>query len=128
MFTYQDYLKEENTLSFQEAETIYNTIIKDATKNDKDFYEHWNDVLAKAIKYANIRAMWHTSFSQTDRIEKDDIRTSAHDSFITNLNMLVRYMESQGKDISWITTLGSNRKRIGDFACYLAYIYSINSR
>jgi len=48
--------------------------------------------------------------------------------------MLARYVKMQGKAAQWRDCLGDekenpyNRKRIGDFACYLVFINSINAR
>ena len=50
------------------------------------------------------------------------------------INMLARYLRMQGKSASWRDTLGEEsenpyyRKRIGDFACYLVFIGSLNAR
>ena len=62
------------------------------------------------------------------RISEDDARSKKHDSVIIKFNMLAKYMEMQGWDSSWREKLGNERKRIGDFACYIEYVYGINAR
>lgn len=53
---------------------------------------------------------------------------------ITHFNMLARYLKQQGKAAPWRDALGyekdepCNRKAIGDFACYLAFVNGINAR
>ena len=48
--------------------------------------------------------------------------------------MLARYLKQQGKVAAWRDALGYeeddqyNRKAIGDFACYLAFVNGINAR
>lgn len=47
--------------------------------------------------------------------------------------MLARYLKQQGKTAAWRDELGYeeddpyNRKAIGDFACYLAFVNGINA-
>ena len=53
---------------------------------------------------------------------------------IIKFNMLARYLKMQGRDTGWRDKLGYEeedklyRKKIGDFACYLVFVNSINSR
>ncbi|WP_294187580.1 hypothetical protein [uncultured Clostridium sp.] len=42
--------------------------------------------------------------------------------------MLSRYLQKADKDITWREQLGDERKRIGDFACYIAFIFELNAR
>ena len=35
---------------------------------------------------------------------------------------------NQGNDVAWFEKFNDDRKRIGDFACYVAYIYALNAR
>ena len=64
----------------------------------------------------------------------DSRRTSAHDSVIMHINMLARYLKMQGSETAWRDVLGdekedpSNRKRIGDFGCYLAFVNALAAR
>ena len=50
---------------------------------------------------------------------------------IFHLNILSRYLAAKGKDISWRGELGDekeNRKKIGDFACYVALMEGLDAR
>jgi len=54
-----------------------------------------------------------------------------HDEMITNCNILARYQEKTGKDISWRKALGDEkvtRKVIGDFASYVAFVRALGGR
>ncbi len=55
-------------------------------------------------------------------------RTAKHERVIYCLKLLSRYLGQEGVDVSWFDAIEDNRKQIGDFACYIAYIYSINAR
>ncbi|MDO4804908.1 MAG: hypothetical protein Q4A32_08825 [Lachnospiraceae bacterium] len=129
--TYQEYLDMSDRLSFEEAERIYGHLIDNANTEDEDFEELWHDFLVVAIRYANIRANWRM-ISRQERMDTDDARTACHDSVISHLNAVTRCMEMNGWDTAWRNELGRDerlhRKRIGDFACYLAYVYGLNAR
>ena len=57
-----------------------------------------------------------------------ELRTSAHNAFIIQLNALKSEVESKGKDTSWFDKITDDRQRQGDFANYLAYIYAVSTR
>ncbi len=124
--TYQDTLR---TLSFDEMQHIHEQIVK-GISGDKNAEEMYEELLKRAAKYLNYRATWFLQ-SREERAEKDSNRTSCHNSVITQINMLSRWLSKQGKDISWREELGDDeqdRKRIGDFACYLAFVTALGSR
>ena len=89
--------------------------------------ERYNSLLARCKPKA-------VKMTREQKMEIDERRTSCHDSLIVKFNMLARYLKMQGKPAAWRDTLGhleddpANRKRIGDFACYLVFINSINAR
>ena len=60
--------------------------------------------------------------------KKDEGRTAKHERVIYCLKLPSRYLGQEGVDVSWFDSIEDNRKQIGDFACYIAYIYSINAR
>ena len=60
--------------------------------------------------------------------KRDKERTFKHDSIINRVNILARYLEKMGNDISWRAELGDSTKRIGDFACYIALFYGLEAR
>lgn len=131
MFSYEKYLENKDSLSFDEALVIYNKIMIASEKDDKVFIELWNDVISYASDYVKIRNQWN-QLSKENKISKDSIRTSRHNAFISTLTPLERYMKLQGWDSTWMQDLGSaeprNRQRLGDFAGYLLCIGTLRGR
>lgn len=131
MFSYDKYLENKDSLSFEEALVIYNKIMSASEKDDKVFKELWNDVISYASDYVKIRNQWN-QLSKENKISKDSIRTSRHNAFISTLTPLERYMKLQGWDSTWLQDLGSvepkNRQRLGDFAGYLLCIGTLRGR
>ena len=72
--------------------------------------------------------------NKEEKMDTDPSRSACHNSLIVKFNQLARYLKMQGKSASWRDTLGYeendkyNRKRIGDFSCYIVFINSISSR
>ena len=114
-----------NTLKYQEAFEIYTAMTENLNRNDADILDLYNRLLEKAVRYAHIRAEWNT-LSREEKLERDSSRTIAHDSFISSINIIAR---SEGKiGLQWRERLTDDRKRIGDFACYLALFRAIDAR
>ena len=86
-----------------------------------------NDLITYAVRYAQIRVEWMMS-DVNKRIEIDSIRSKSHDAFIDSCNILSRQMRKLSEDNSWRLLLGNDRKKIGDFACYIHYSLSIKAR
>lgn len=132
MDTYEDYLTQRNALTVESMHQIHMEMIEEIG-TDQDALELYQDLLEAATKYAAIRASWPL-MSREEKMDKDARRTSCHDSAITHFNMLSRYLKQQGKAVVWRDKLGyieddpELRKTIGDFACYLVFISSINAR
>ena len=127
MYTYRTYKKNLNVLLLEEAQEIYEKILLQIDFNDSDAKEIWNDLIQNSIEYAAIRSKWLT-YTKDERREKDPARTAKHNVVISSFNMLSRYLQKAGKDITWREQLGDERKRIGDFACYIAFIFGLNAR
>lgn len=130
MNTYDGYLKANDCLTFEESSNIYNQIIKSSKINDQEFKEFWEEMMNNAIIYANTRAKWSIQNS-TERREVDERRTRQHNDFMASLKLIASYMREQKWNITWFDHLGTienDRKRFGDFACYLVYINSLNAR
>lgn len=127
-----DYLKTKRALSIDEMELIRQVILEEID-GDEEGTALFRRLLAKSIRYTSIRAGWGL-LSAEEKADADEGRTAAHDSIITHFNMLSRYLENKGKDISWRETLGDisadpyNRKRIGDMAGYLVFAESLMQR
>lgn len=64
----------------------------------------------------------------TEDRQKHDDRTVMHDSVIHSLDELAAYTKEHGKEAKWREELGYQRKRIGDFACYVSLIYGVFAR
>ncbi len=86
-----------------------------------------DSLIASAIRYAQIRADWY-QLSAEERLELDKERSIAHNAFISACDILARNMHSQGEDGTWRREIGSDRKDIGDFACWLHLIIGIDAR
>jgi hypothetical protein len=125
--TYNEYLEEKNTLGFEEAAKIYEELIESALRKNEDYEYLWNSVILKATKYAGIRAEW-LSMSRENKIDTDSFRTSKHNVLIDAFNILARYSEENGGSTVWRTMLGDNRKRIGDFGCFIVYLRALSAR
>lgn len=93
----------------------------------EDKLDFWRDCLKKSAKYCKIRNDWEL-MTREEKIDTDSSRTSAHDSVITSINVLARIAEQDGVDPAWREKLGDDRKRIGDFACFISYMTGISNR
>lgn len=130
--TFSEYRKEFRTaLDFSEFEEVLQKI-SEAVEDDADGQELFQELEDQSVKYANIRARWH-GMPLNERAQIDGSRTACHDALIVKVNQLKRYLAMCGKDVSWADELGDvevdrgNRKRIGDFGCYIAFIAGIVS-
>jgi len=84
-------------------------------------------LIGAAVRYAGIRAKWYLE-SPGGRRGMDAERTRAHDALIDACNILSRNQAKVGEDIAWRESLGSDRKAIGDFACYVHCILGMRVR
>lgn len=132
ILTYEDYLPAPGSLTLGEMQSLHREIKKDAG-HDEDALGLYQGLLAAAVKYSESRAYWPL-WDWGQKLAEDSVRTSRHDRVIDCFNILARYLRNQGKQASWRDVLGDEkenpycRKRIGDFACYLVFIESLNAR
>lgn len=124
--TYDDYQTMPGSLTFEQMADLHKQILTDA-KLDADSADLFKNVFAAAVKYSQSRAGW-TLWDREKRMAEDSARTSRHNQVIDSINILARYLKAQGNPASWRDVLGEDRKRIGDFACYLVFIGSLNAR
>lgn len=130
MNTYENYLEHPagNILTMEDALRIYTalneSVVKCPAEDKEEFYD---DFIRKAVKYAAYRCKWEY-MGREDRLAEDKYRTSSHNAFIDALNLLSRYLEAEGIDDCWRAELGEERKRLGDFACFVAYMTGISNR
>jgi len=130
MFDYNEYAKKSDAMTMEQAAGIYEKICKSLDPADVDGMEIMGEYFAAAVKYAAIRAGWNL-LSREEKADTDDNRTACHNKVIFHLNILSRYLAAKGKDISWRDELGDekeNRKKIGDFACYVALLEGLDAR
>lgn len=132
ILTYEDYLPTPGSLTLGEMQSLHREIKEDAG-HDGDALGLYQDLLTAAADYSQPRSRW-LLWSRDKKLAEDSVRTSRHDRVIDCFNILARYLKKQGKTAAWRDVLGDEkkdpgcRKRIGDFACYLVFIESLNAR
>lgn len=124
---YEEFLKMPGALGFEEANRIYGMLVASAPEHDREFDKKFQVLVERAEKYAAYRAVW-LGKDLRERMEIDEERSRAHDLFIKAKDALSTYMYEQKLGNDWDDCLGEERKRIGDFACYLVYLRSILAR
>ena len=130
--TYEDYKPEPMSLSLEEMAALHQEMAGEIS-GDAEALEIYKELYADAVKYSESRSNWPL-WDKEKKQEEDPVRTSRHNKVIIAFNMLARYLKMQGKAASWRDTLGEEsenpyfRKRIGDFACYIVLIGSLNAR
>ena len=87
-------------------------------------YRPWVEA---AARYAQIRVAWAMS-DAAGRRAMDPSRTSAHDVFIDECNILSRAMAAAGESNAWRAEIGTDRREIGDFACLLHCAVGLRAR
>lgn len=131
--TLEKYYKQRYSLNVQDADRIFSSIMEELNLEDEDDRDIYEYVMDAAKKYCCIRADWNV-LSLNEKVKQDSKRTSAHDSFISRINALARYLGQNGRDTSWREELGdlekdpSYRKKIGDFACYMVLFAGLMAR
>ena len=68
-----------------------------------------------------------------ERAAEDEYRTQRHDAFLNSLSMMRTVLDKMGKSTEWFDMLGediqkTNRRRAGDFACYVVLMRSLGTR
>lgn len=124
-FVYDKYLKAPDSISFEEAMKIYGEIVEEAPDGNQAFDEAWDNAIEKMTAYADLRAHWKITPKPQ---RNNDQRTVKHDNVIASLDQLAECMKEQNLNADWREELGNQRKRIGDFACYVSLIYGLSAR
>ena len=143
LYTFEQYTEMPDSLGIDEMITIEQGITNFVRKNsnDDDLQELYEDFVNHCLRYAQIRENWVLLTTQ-EKENADPDRTAAHDALISSMRPLFRYMiniadnsaeKDQLQKIWKMVSLENNkgdvvRKRIGDFACYLAFITGLNMR
>ncbi len=113
------------TLTFEEASRIWEAIRSHTDTRDPDIAGLYQTFCQRAVKYAHIRAGWNL-LTREQKQGTDSSRTHAHDAFLNSVQILARLQGDAGA--AWKEALGEDRKRIGDFACYLALFWGLEAR
>lgn len=85
------------------------------------------ELIRAAVSYAHYWAEW----SLAEPEQKGDInqaRTAAHNAFIDACNILNRQMAKTGESTDWREMLGTDRREIGDFACFVSLLIGLAAR
>lgn len=140
--TFDYYLTLNESMDFETMKSIHHEILSQADTQDEDFKWIWNDCIHYAIEYSHIRSQWFF-MSKEEKQNIDASRTSLHNNLIGCFLSLERLFEQSGwQSERWTEQLflqqkiekrtkedvQSHRKRIGDFANYLAFVYALNGR
>ncbi len=132
IMTYEGYLPQARSLSFEEMTALHEDMIAEIG-DDEEAVELYDELVEAAVSYSPYRAKWRL-WDTGEKADNSDGRTDHHNMVIIKCDQLARYLRSQGKAAEWRETLGYEeddrklRKRIGDFACYIVFIESINAR
>ena len=116
-----------------EKEEHYKWTISLEEETKEDAFIPEEDLLEQAVKYAQFRAKWYL-WSKEERMEQDAYRTCCHNALISKFNILARYLKNKEHPAEWREILGDEeanpyvRKRIGDFACFMVFVESVNAR
>lgn len=124
--TYEEYITMPGSLTLEEMQSLHREI-KEEVGYDEDALDLYADLIDAVAKYFPYRANWHF-WDREKKIAEDSVRTKRHDRVIDCFNILERYLKKKGKSAVWREILGEDRKRIGDFACYLVFAESLNAR
>ncbi|WP_050392644.1 hypothetical protein, partial [Streptococcus pneumoniae] len=119
--------KDKTALTFEEAGEIYNNLVSSLNTKDPDFLENWTTLIELAAQYTELRVRSET-IPLPKREQNDISRKSTHKAFISQLKVIKYFSENDGKNTNWFDQITNDRQRQGDFANYLAYIYSVNTR
>ncbi|MDF7639074.1 hypothetical protein PT285_06625 [Lactobacillus sp. ESL0791] len=117
-----------------EATAIYTAITDQVGQaGEQEVEDYLASLVEQAIVYAEMRANWALA-SNDDRVKNDAYRTHVHDSVIYYVTIISRSLEQAGIKTTWFQQLvpsgntNVDRKRIGDFACYICYLYAVSAR
>jgi len=130
MNTYEIYLENAgpSALTIEDALEIFNEMVASVKAcKIEDKMEFYDEMIQKACAYAKIRDDWEY-MTREEKQEADQGRTIKHNAFIDSLDILNRLITNDGVNSNWREKLGEERKRIGDYACFVSYITGICNR
>lgn len=130
--TYAEYLEKPSVLTFEDMNRIHEALLS-GVRAMEDGEEAYDKLVRAGTNYIDTRAGWKL-MPKPVRSERNDERTARHNAVIIALDELAEKMKEKGLDTAWRDEIGYeetdkvNRKRCGDFGCYIAFINSINAR
>lgn len=131
LYTYQDFTKHKSGLTFAAADQIYSELVGLVEIAGREVASDWKSFLDACVTYAARRGRW-LLLSAKQKGAIDDQRTSEHDNVILTLTIVRRQLARLDLPTDWFDKLAldpvQERKRLGDFACYVAYVYGVNAR
>ena len=117
----------DGVLPFAECEAIYYTIRATIGSQDQEFNQQWNRLIQVATVYVEQRGQ-RATLSAKQRQDKQGSYQEAEQALVAHMQALVTYLESKGWSTLWYPTLRDDRAKLGDFASYLVYLYSLAGR
>ena len=130
--TYREYLEKPSVLTFEDMNRLHEAILADMA-DDPEAKALYDRLVRAGTLYVETRAGWKLMPKDVRR-ERNDERTARHNNVIIGLDLLADYLREKGLPAAWRNEIGYeaedkvNRKRCGDFGCYLAFINAINAR
>ncbi|MBO4904976.1 MAG: hypothetical protein J5367_07105 [Lachnospiraceae bacterium] len=128
-----DTIKKDKAQEFTESlESMFESEeLTNLTGEDRDEYLEAVSAMKKnAVTYAQMRENWEF-MTREERINKDDLRTSYHNEFMTSVKLLIR-LANMYSDNRWSQLLRETeempRKDFGDIACYITYLIAVSNR
>ena len=128
IFTYQDFKKEKGVLTFSVCEDIYADLLASLDRTDEMVQEIWSEFVPNCVAYAEVRGSYLTIPRHQRTNDFEAGRSAKHNDVIRNLNSFKRLAEQAGHSTTWFDQFQNDRKRMGDFACYVSYVYAVNAR
>lgn len=108
-------------MDYPKARILYDTIKRTSLIEPRD------ELFRYAVDYANERAGWRLAAPE-ERLERDEHRSRVHTCLIDSCNILSRAQYRAGEDNAWRAELGSDRREIGDLACWIALFLALEAR
>ena len=125
-------------MSLEEANLIFREYHDSIDLSDPDLQEEYSGLVSDAVKYACFRLRW-AGMTMEEKRDADEERTDRHNRFLNDIARYAGYLQRTGKDYGWFQKLcpgsepnadaiGKMRKRVGDWACFIAMFIALNNR
>ena len=128
MNSYETYLKMNYILQIEDAMEIYNGMLETLSlckvEGKADIV---HELVRSSCYYTEVRMSWEFK-TNAEKVADDPNRTLAHNAVIRNVDIVARMINNAGIETPWRDKLGNDRKRIGDFGCFIGWITAINNR